>query len=173
MEFYNKSIFNLEALNTMIWFSDRTINTGKKKTIKIVCLIVGLLCLGIGYYLRSVVQYTGVWAGIFPGLGGAILIMGLIYQPFMNLLARQQVKRSQQLYQFHFEEESFSAGITKATPYEYASLYALRESDDYFALFLGPRQAFIVDKVGFEGVDDAANFGPFLEAKTGLTIQSH
>lgn len=172
MEFSNQSIFSLSSLEAMLWFSDHTIQPKIKRIRRGIALVFGIFCLIMTFYYRQLPGNNEMLAALFPAVGGVLLIMTFAYPVFLNYLAKQQMKNQHYAYHFQFNEDAFTAGFNeKATAYEYSSLYALREDDDYFALFLSPRQAFMVDKLGFQDRVQADAFGPFLEAKTGMTIQ--
>ena len=172
MEFSNHSIFSLPALDAMLWFSNVTIDQKKKVLQRGLSAVAGCLCLGVGFYLRRVTGSDHLFSGLLAAFGGVLLIMTFAYPLLMTAVTRQQMRGQNYAYHFQFKNDAFTAGLNEhTTPYAYSSLYALRENDDYFALFLGPRQAFMVDKLGFQNRSDTDAFGPFLEEKTGLTIQ--
>lgn len=172
MEFSNQSIFSQPALEAMLWFSNHTIQPERRKLRRWLGGALGILCLITAFYLRQDPNSNEILLAIFSALGGVSLIMTFAYPVFLHYLAKQQMKGRNYAYHFEFQEDTFTAGFNeKATAYPYSSLNALRENDDYFALFLGPRQAYMVDKVGFQSRAEADAFGPFLEAKTGKTIQ--
>ena len=172
MKFSNQSIFSLPALEAMLWFSSHTIQPKRKKIRQWLGAALGIFCLIMAFYLRQNPASNEMLTALFPALGGVFLVMTFAYPVFLNYLAKQQMRGQNYVYHFEFQEDVFTAGLhEKATAYPYSSLYALREDDNYFALFLGPRQAYMVDKVGFQNGSNAEAFGPFLEAKTGMTIQ--
>ena len=172
MEFSNHSIFSLPALEAMLWFSTVTIDQKKKLFQRRLSAVAGCLCLGVGFYLRQVVGSDQLFCGLLAAFGGVLLFMTLAYPLLVKVMAKHQMRGQHYAYHFQFKDDTFTAGLDEhTTPYAYSSLYALRENDDYFALFLEPRQAFMVDKLGFQNSAAADTFGPFLEAKTGLTIQ--
>ncbi|MBP1758023.1 MAG: hypothetical protein H6Q61_272 [Firmicutes bacterium] len=172
MEFSNQSIFSLPALEAMLWFSDHTIQPKIKKFRRGLAAVSGIVCLILAFYLRQNPYSNEMITALLPAIGGVLLVMTFAYPVYLKYLAKQQMKGQNYAYHFQFKEDAFTAGFhEKATAYSYSSLYALRENADYFALFLAPRQAYMVDKLGFQNVADAEAFGPFLEEKTGLTIQ--
>ncbi len=172
MEFSNQSIFSLPALEAMLWFSDHTIQPKRKKFRRALGTILGCFCLIMAVYFRRTPGSNEMLTALSPALGGVFLIMTFVYPILNSYMAKQQMKGQNYAYHFQFKEDAFTAGFhEKATAYPYSSLYALRENADYFALFLAPRQAYMVDKLGFQNRAEADAFGPFLEEKSGLTIQ--
>lgn len=171
MEFINDTNYNKKSLNALNRLAGQTIDPGKKRIYRIVCVVIGALALADGFYLQAVKQMEGIVPSLVVVYGLLLLFLGLFWYQFQYYTSKRMMTRGMQTCHYHFEEDGFSSKTQLTdTSYYYHNLFAISENDNFYALFLDSKHGIIIDKSGFTK-GDSHSFASFLEEKSGLTIK--
>ncbi len=171
MSFEIETTYNRESMDAMNRLAEKTIRPDLV-WFRMACLILGVGGLAFGAYQQVVLGEAGKsTASICYGIGLVLLLMGIFWHSyFLNYKAKGVTAGGVKTYSFEFEENFFTSDHPEMLlNYPYSKFQYLCENDRWMVLFSDKRTGIILDKTGFVEGDPEA-FGPFLEAKTGLTI---
>lgn len=138
------------------------------KITRILFLIVGVMSLGLmvlWIYLKEPLPAvaSAVMAALF-------LLAGVFFDKYITMGKRHSVNQNIRSITYFFNEENYSAIDSKGTHESgYDALKNICESDTCFAMMVGKRQGFVLNKAGFK-TGTPYDFSEFIQNKTGLTM---
>ncbi len=171
-----KSMYEIETIydkETLIEFQKVVDGTLRAKQLRIMRIL--LFVLGVcGFVLGGLWIYFGQIVPALSGfvMGAAFLAVGIFYEKYRMMGKKHDVSRNLHKVTYVFNREYYgsedSTGVHKTA---YTAIKNICESDTVFAIMIGRRQGFVLDKKRFvRGTPE--QFRAFIEKKTGLSVQT-
>lgn len=164
--FIVKSVYNARAIKAMTTANYHLYQSSIVKKV----YAIGLLLLCIGLVLSTSSLKT---------LATILLLIGCIVLANGEFPAHQAAKailasfsQNTQEVEFHFFQDNICIYLSnQSETINYTRIQKISENRDYFILFLGPGNAYVIDKSSFT-LGTIQGFRPFITQKTSLQLES-
>jgi len=145
-----------------------TIRAPRLRITRILFFVVGVISMLL---LVMWLMAGAIVPAIASGLMALVFFAAAIFfQMYISIGQRHNINRSIRSITYYFNAKAFNAEDGKGRKEsDYSDIKYILEGDTCFAIMIEKRQGFVLDKSGFKK-GSPAEFAPFIEEKTGLTI---
>ena len=173
MEFIARIHYDANSRTALANLANRNLSSGKSLMHRIGCLLMGLAGIVAGVYFQRTAPDNSMISQLCLAYGTLFLGVVFFWRPVISRANFHMTPKRQGASEFFFDENGFSVTNMEtynSTQYPYSDLTKFSEVGNYFALFLGDKSAFLVDKNQFAS-GDVAEFPGFLQSQTGLLLE--
>ena len=173
MEFIARIHYDANSRTAMANLANRNLNSGKSLLHRLGCVLMGLAGIVAGVYFQRAAPDNTMASQLFLAYGTLFLGVSIFWRPVISRANFHMTPKRQGASEFYFDENGFSVTNMEtynSSQYPYSDLTKFSETDHYYALFLGDKSAFLVDKNQFMS-GDSAEFVGFLQSQTGLLLE--
>ena len=168
MRFEVETNYDLKTMKAFKRLVNKTVHARRIKIVRIISIVIG--CFGLVYSLLwlMVAQWVPALMGLVIGI--VFLLVGIKFESYLLRDSKHDVSVDIRTIRYIFDKNGYLTDNQGKTNYSsYRIVQNVCEDEGYFALMLGRKQGFILDKAHFlVGTPEA--FASFIVEKIGKPI---